>query len=105
MLIIGVLGIALCLLSVILLGFDITAWISSGFILSGTFKLTKILEVMHKWTPDWWAQTVNYLNDGPLSLQKTVIDICVNLPAAFVGLIFGFALVLIGFRVRRQHID
>lgn len=103
MLVIGVFGILLSLASVILLGADITDFINNGLQMHTGFKFTKILDVMHRWVPDFWAQTVNYINADGVSFGKTVAEFCVNLPACIIGLIFGFGLVLIGFRVRSYH--
>ncbi|MBP7253579.1 MAG: hypothetical protein KBA75_08860 [Alphaproteobacteria bacterium] len=103
MLIIGIFGTLLSLASVILLGADITDFINVGLPNHSGFKFTKILDVMHRWTPDFWAQTVNYINGEGASFSKTATEFCVNLPACIIGLLFGFGLVLIGFRVQSYH--
>lgn len=103
MLILGILGTLLSLASVILLGADITNFINVSLPNHTGFKFTKILDVMHRWMPDFWAQTVNYINSDGASFGKTLAEFCVNLPACIIGLIFGFGLVLIGFRVRSYH--
>jgi hypothetical protein len=98
MLIFGFIGVVLCLASVILLGNDISTFINNGH-----FKFTQILDIMHNSVPDYWIRVVNYINDGPLSLQKTITEFCVALPASVMGLILGFCFVLLGFRVRRYR--
>lgn len=103
MLIIGILGTLISLASVILLGADITDFINNGLPMHTGFKFTKILDVMHRWVPSFWAQTINYINADGVSFSKSATVFCVNLPACIIGLLFGFGLVLVGFRVRSYH--
>jgi hypothetical protein len=103
MLIFGIFGTILSLVSVVLLGADITHYINVSLPNHTGFKFTKILDVMHRWMPDLWAQTVNYINGEGATFGKTVTEFCVNLPACIIGLMVGFGLVLVGFRVRSYH--
>jgi hypothetical protein len=98
-LVIGIIGVLICQASVILLGIDITAYVNSGFILGGMFKLTNVLLVFNHWAPLLWTEIVNYMNTAPVSLQKTFLEFFVTLPATLVGLIIGFGLIYLGFRV------
>lgn len=101
----GIFGVLVCLASVVLLGTDISAYINSGLIPGGAFKLTNILEVMRKWTPELWTTTVNYINGSEPSFQKTFTEFAVSLPATVIGLMIGIGLVMVGFRVERYYKD
>ncbi len=101
---IGVVGVIVCLASVVLLGLDISRYIMEGFILSGKFHMTTILELMRVWTPDLWTRTVNYINNQPQGESwAAVVHFGVSIPAMAVGLLFGLILVVIGFRIRRYR--
>lgn len=92
--------------SMVLLGADVSRYLNDAFLENAkTFKITKILDVIHSWTPDFWGKTIAYINDAPVSLQKTVATFVVNLPASLVGLMIGIILVVIGFKVQRYHIE
>jgi hypothetical protein len=105
MLIIGILGVVMCLTSAIVLGVDLTTYINSGFIMSGTLKFTSILETMRTWLPDTWMVLINYVNNAEPSLQKTITVFLLDFPVCFVGFGIGLLFVIIGFRVQRVKDD
>ncbi len=106
MLVIGFIGVFMCMASMVLLGGDVSRYINDAYMEKiKTFKITKILDVMHSWMPDFWGKTVAYVNDAPVSMQKTFAIIFLNLPASLVGLMIGITLVVIGFKVQRYHIE
>jgi hypothetical protein len=104
-LIIGFLGVIICLASMVVLGSDITAYINSGFLISGHFKFTTLMDTLHVWRPDTWMMLVNYINEGAVSFQKTVVETAVEIPMPLLGLAVGFLCVLVGFRVERFYKD
>ncbi len=106
MLVIGFIGVFMCMASMVLLGGDVSRYINDAYMEKiKSFKITKILDVMHSWMPDFWGKTVAYINDAPVSMQKTFAIIFLNLPASLVGLMIGITLVVIGFKIQRYHIE
>lgn len=100
---IGIIGVLVCLASVILLGLDLSRYISDG-ILSGRFHMTRILELMRVWTPDFWTQTVNFINTQPQgAFSSNLVEYGTAIPATIIGILIGFGLVVIGFRIRRYR--
>lgn len=100
---IGVVGVIICLASVVLLGLDISRYITAG-ILSSKFHMTTILELMRVWTPDLWTQTVNDINNRAQGeFWPAAVHFGVSIPATVIGLLLGVILVVIGFRIRRYR--
>ncbi len=100
---IGIIGVILCLASVILLGLDLSRYISVG-ILDGNFHMTKILELMRGWAPEYWTETVNFINTQPKgAFMSNLVDYGVSVPATIIGVLVGFGLVMFGFKIRRYR--
>lgn len=100
---IGIFGVLVCLASVILLGLDLSRYIGGG-LMDGRMHMTRILELMHIWTPETWLKTVNFINiepNGPVASR--LLDYAVSIPATIVGLLLGGLLVVFGFRIRRYR--
>jgi hypothetical protein len=100
---IGIFGVLVCLASVILLGLDLSRYIASG-ILQSSFHMTRILELMHVWTPMTWTQTVNFINYQPNgALASTIVSFATAIPAMIIGVLIGLGLVIFGFKIRRYR--
>jgi hypothetical protein len=100
---IGVLGVLICLASVILLGLDISRYIASG-ILQSSLHMTRILELMHVWTPVMWTHTVNFINYQPNgAFASTFVSYATAIPAMIIGILIGLLLVIFGFKIRRYR--
>lgn len=100
---IGIIGVLLCLASAVLLGLDISRYITSG-ILDGNFRMTTILELMRSWTPIYWTETVNFINTQPKGpFTSTLVNYGVSIPATIIGLLIGFGLVMFGFKIQRYR--
>ncbi|MEJ0063227.1 MAG: hypothetical protein WDO70_08510 [Alphaproteobacteria bacterium] len=94
----------MCLASVILLGLDLSSFIGDGVSEPGRLHFTQILELMRKWLPSYWTQTVNYINTQPQGeFWAWFAKFMVSLPATVVGLMIGFGLIVLGFRIHRYR--
>lgn len=94
--IVGLIGVVICAASMLLLGMDITHMIKDG-----TLDITTVLDIMYRFTPDLWADVVNWINSKPANSGIAMgAGFLLSLSATLVGLLIGGLLVVIGFHMK-----
>jgi hypothetical protein len=96
---VGILGIIVCVASVMLFGLDI-----SHFLSEGRFVITDIASFMARNLPGAWGHVTTWANTMPQGdILVRVVSAITSIPMTLVGLAIGGVLIVIGFQMRKHY--